>query len=305
MKHIIKILVTFIVFFICIAVNAQKVVDSSVKKRPQWVGSIANGFIIASATGNTIDEAQQKCMHYVLVRMLESVAQNIEYSSETAIEQNTHGQDVTSDIIFKQTGKSSVANLPYLQDMGISKAKDYYWEQIREKDGRQYYSYSLLYPFTTSDQLQLKEEFDKRETEMNNIVTDAESRLPNINSVDTLEKEVAQLEYAYDYFFDATRKSKAEHIMLLYKNVLKQLSLNSKRLSDRKYQIWVERDGNPVFCSKLPACKSATASKINCVGQNGTFVLTFSDEDCVPDDDNKITIRLQLKYNAIKYDLFF
>lgn len=244
-------------------------------------------------------------MRSVLVRMLESVAQNIEYSSETTIEQTTHGQDVASDILFKQKGRSSVANLPYLRDAGISKAKDYYWELISDKDGSRYYSYSLLYPFTASDERQLKDEFEKREKEMNGIVADAESRLNSIISVDTLETEVDRLEYARDYFFDSVRKAKAGHIISLYMDALKGLTLNSKRLNRGKYQVWVERDCKPVRCSRLPVCKSATASKIKCSGMDGTFIVTFSDEDCVPDDDNKITIRLQLKHNTIKYDLFF
>lgn len=306
MRRIIRTLLLFAVIMASLSASAQKVVERSAKKAPQWVGSVTDGYIVASSTGKTIDEAQQKSMRMVLVHMLEAVAQNVESSTETTIEQKTHGQDVSSDIYFKQVGKSSVANLPCLKGMGISKAKDFYWERIEDKStGELYYSYSLLYPFTASDEQQLKEEFDKLDADMVAIVDNAEKQLPDIQSVNALEKGIADQEYARDYFFDAVRKNRAEHLIESYKSTLKQLTLNSRRLARCQYELWVEKEGKVLTCSTIPSCKSKTATKIQCRPSNGKFLLTFSDEECIPDDENKITVQLRLKYNTIRYDLFF
>lgn len=42
------------------------------------------------------------------IQMLESVAQNIEYSTETIIEQVTHNQDLQSYIPFTQKARQAV-----------------------------------------------------------------------------------------------------------------------------------------------------------------------------------------------------
>ena len=95
-------------------VEAQKIIDRSSPERPEWYGLSKENYLISFASGKSLEDAQRKSMDAIKIQMLESVAQNIEFSSETLIEQFTHNQDVISDISFKQKGKSSVVNLPYI-----------------------------------------------------------------------------------------------------------------------------------------------------------------------------------------------
>lgn len=289
-----------------ICMYSQQIVERSAKKRPSWIGQVKEGYLITSATAPTLEEAQRKCMSSVKIQMLESVAQNIEYSSEILVEQLTHNDEVQSNISFSQKGKTNVANLPYISGISLSNASEAYWEHIRDKEtGESYYTYSLLYPFTNADYQKLKSDFDALDKAMVNVMQRIEENIHNVNSVDSIESDIDKLESVRDYFFDKNRKAKANLLIEQHKRLLYKLNIESKRIERCKYRCWLTLDGKTIECSSLPKCKSETAIKIKTVIDEGSFVITFSDEECVNDDDNYIDIVLKLKHNTLKHRLHF
>lgn len=292
--------------FCVVALSAQKIVERSASKRPDWVGQVREGCLIISATAGTLDGAQRKCLDGVKVQMLQSVAQNIEYSAETMIEQLTHNDDVKSDITFRQKGKTSVVNLPYISGVSLANAKGVYWEAIRDgHSGALSYTYSLLYPYPHSEYMKLKAEFERMDTAMVALVNREDGRLAKAWSVDSLEASIANLDMAEDYFFDSQRKKKACAVREKYINVFKQLNVESKRIEKCKFRCWITWNGEVMECSVLPKCKSETATKIKAVKDDESYVITFSDEECIDDEDNQIDVVFRLKYNTLKHKLHF
>lgn len=286
--------------------SAQYVVDRSSSRRPDWFGQVVENHLVTSAVGRTIDEAQRKCLDAVKVQMLESVAQNIEYSTETVVQQLTHNQDVQSDISFRQRSKTGVANLPYISGVSLAKAKGSYWECVRDgQSGALSYVYSLLYPYPESESQLLKSEFDKLDAAMTEIVRREEARLSDVGSIDTLEAAIANLEMAENYFFDRHRKDKARDVIKKYENVFGLLNVESKRIDRCKFRCWITWNGNVMECSSLPKCKSDAATKIRCTVDDGSYVITFSDEDCIGDDDNQIDVTFRFKTKTLKHVLHF
>ena len=289
-----------------LSLSAQHVVERSSSRRPDWFGQVVENHLVTSAVGRTIDEAQRKCLDAVKVQMLESVAQNIEYSTETVVRQLTHNQDVQSDISFRKRSKTGVANLPYISGVSLAKAKGSYWECVRDdQSGALSYVYSLLYPYPESEYQLLKSEFDKLDAAMTEIVRKEEARLADISSVDTLEAAIANLEMAENYFFDRHRKNKARDVIKKYENVFGLLNVESKRIDRCKFRCWITWNGNVMECSSLPKCKSDAATKIRCTVDDESYVITFSDEDCIGDDDNQIDVTFRFKTKTLKHVLHF
>lgn len=293
-------------FVVCQSVLAQKVIDRSASKRPAWYGQVQEGFIIVSASAETMEEAQRKCLEQVKIQMLESVAQNIEFSTETVVEQITHNQDVQSDITFRQKGKTSVANLPYITGVSLSKAQEAYWEAVQDKQTKKVsYIYSFVYPYPSSEYRKLKAEFDEMDNKMTSIVQSAEEKLKKAFSVDSMEVTMNNLKLAEDYFFDVNRKTKTRNVIDQYSKTFRQFNVESKRIAKCKFRCWITWNGNIMECSSLPKCKSETATQIKCSREDDSYIISFSDEECIGDDDNHIDISFSFKPYTLKHKLYF
>lgn len=293
-------------FCLCLPLSAQQIIERSVSKRPDWVGQVKENYLITSATAETLEDAQKKCLDAIKVQMLESVAQNIEYSTETIIEQITHNQDVQSGISFRQQGKTSVVNLPYISGVSLSNAECSYWECVRDKQNDKFsYVYSLLYPYPKIEYQRLRSEFEKLDMEMAGIVRRREKQVSEIYSIDTLEVGIVDLKIAESYFFDQQRKNKAISVIEQYEKVFGQLNVESKRIDRCKFRCWITWNGNVMECSSIPKCKSGSATKIKCTVDDESYIVTFSDEECISDDDNQIEVIFRFKYHTLKHNIYF
>jgi len=288
-------------------VEAQKIIGRSSPERPEWYGQTKENYLISVASGKSLEDAQRKSMDAIKIQMLESVAQNIEFSSETLINQFTHNQDVISDISFKQKGKNSVVNLPYITGVSLSKAKDSYWEVTQDYDGSsKVYSYCILYPFPLAEYERLKSEFDKIEEDMQSKVKLRIEQLPQIRDVRQLEDGISELHMVHEYYFDRQRKFNVENLIGQYKDVFNRINIKNKRIGKCKFKVWLTLGDEILKCDIVPKCKSETATRIKCgIDADGSYLVNFSDEDCIPDDENIITMTFKFKYYTLRHKLEF
>lgn len=283
---------------------SQKVTERSPKKRPDWVGITRQDYLIVSAIDADLENAKQKCLASVKVQMLESVAQNVEYSTETLVEQFTHNQDVESNISFRQQGKTSVVNLPYISGITLAKAEESYWEKITE-NGENYYVFSLLYPYKNSDYQTLKNEFEKLDTEMEDVVRRYEGKLHDLKSVEEIQQRKDELKLAYDYFFDAKRRAWVANVINQYQKLFANLTVESKCVERCRYQCWITLGGNKIKSAVIPTMKAECATRMKCVTDGETYIVTFSDEDCIEDESNFINMTFKWKERTLKHKLYF
>lgn len=290
----------------CFEAAAQRVIDRSQKKRPDWIGKIEKNHLIVSATADDLESAMQKSLASVKIQMLESVAQNIEYATETLIEQFTRNQEVESNITFRQQGKTNVVNLPYLSGISLSKAEASYWELVSDNSTKEKtYIFYLLYPYASSDYQALKNEFDRLDAQMVEVVKKHEEALLDIESVDAIGAALDELFLAYEYFFDKQRRSRTNNVIRSYQKIYANLSMESKRIARHAFQCRITFKGNPLTCSTLPTLQAACASRLKCTTDSETYTVTFSDEDCIEDEPNYIELIFRWNPYTLKHKLYF
>ena len=78
MRIVKKYIVLLAAALFVIPLHAQyKVVESSSKKAPSWIGVSQADYIIVSAEGESLDDAKVKCLEYIKQSVITSVAVNI------------------------------------------------------------------------------------------------------------------------------------------------------------------------------------------------------------------------------------
>jgi len=69
---------------LCLSGISQKVkvLEKSARKPPEWVNGIVKDYIIVSASGETAESAQSNALLRIKERIISSIAENIQTSSE-------------------------------------------------------------------------------------------------------------------------------------------------------------------------------------------------------------------------------
>lgn len=288
------------------AVCAQdyKVVERSQKKVPTWVGNVEENFIIATATDDNLEGAKQKCLDNVKLQIAQSVAQNIEFSSENLIEQITKGHDVDATAEFRSKSTVQVGALPFISGITFAKASDSYWEKLSEKkSGKIVYSFSVRYPFTKGELYALQEEFNKRDEEMVALVTEMEQNVDEIQSVEEIDACIAKLKPAVEYFFDNARKQWVESVVNRYKKIPALISVEGRNGIDG-YIVSLMFKGRKIKTSAMPKMKANCASQLAAKAKGDDIIITYNDEDCLDDEENFIELTFKLPGRQLKHKFF-
>lgn len=289
-----------------VSLFSQHVIERSMKKRPEWVGTTMQGYLIVSASANELEYAKQKCLTSIKVQMLESIAQNVEYSTETLIEQITQNQNVETNIAFKQKGKTTVVNLPYLTGISLSKAESSYWELCYDKETQErFYTFSVLYPYPEREYQSLKKDFEKMDGEIVDMVKGCEMRIQRQTNLDEAENDLVKLDLAKEYFFDKARILWVDSVIELYKRFFSNIMVDSELVSDNCYRCHLKNNGVLLSCSVVPRLKSECATDVKCFIDKGVYLVTFSNEDCIEDEHNYIELNFRFSLCNIKHKLYF
>lgn len=282
-----------------------KVMERSQKKAPTWVGTVEENFIIASATEEDLESAKQKCLDNVKLQIAQSVAQNIEFTSENIIEQINKGNDVDATAEFRSKGTTQVGALPFISGITFAKASDSYWEKLSEKkSGKIMYCFSVRYPFTKGELYALQEEFNKRDAEMVALVTDMEQNVDEIQSVEEIDACIAKLQPAMEYFFDNTRKQWVESVVSRYKKIPALISVEGRDGMGNEYIVSLMFKGRKIRTSVMPKMKANCASQLTAKAKGDDIVITYNDEDCLDDEDNFIELTFKLPGKQLKHKFF-
>lgn len=279
-----------------------KIVESSDKKAPDWIGDAEKGYLIVSAEGATLDEVKNKCLEQVKLQMLESVANNIEYSTETLVSQITSGEDVQSNIDFKMQGRTSVANLPYISGVSMAKATASYWAKYYDKKTRETrYAYHLKYRFGPAQQQELKDQFQELDDKMAEVLEKYDGKEDeNVASVDDIDRIVAELEVAKTYFFDRTRQTRAQQIQNLYKGLYQKIVIEHK-MGEGCFIVYLRLGKTLLNVKGAPKLTASCASQLDAkLQKNGAYLVTYSTEDCIEDDHNTIEVVFSIKGRKMK-----
>ena len=157
-------IITMLLFAMTAAVAAYaqkaqyKVEESSAKKMPEWVMSTEKDYLIVTATGGDIEEAKAAVIESVKRQIAQSIATRIVAESNLQTSAFESGDSFSKSQSLETSVMSRTAKLPFIGEISLSKAADYYWERrYYRSTGRYDYFYAVKYPFSdfeTGSQIQ-------------------------------------------------------------------------------------------------------------------------------------------------------
>ena len=147
MTHYIFILIfCFCPFFL----SAQwKTVEKSKKEQPAWVGGTERNFLIVSAEAPTLESAKDKSLLSLKDQVVGAIATHITSQTTQRRQEivNGNNRDYAENTTSVITSK--VYNIPFVSEISLSKAYDFYWIKFYNKKTKEYkYEYHVKYRFT-------------------------------------------------------------------------------------------------------------------------------------------------------------
>ena len=145
-----KRLLTFISALLLVgaAVAGEKVIQSSAKHQPRWIGGMEEGYFIVSAEAASLDAAQEKAITRVREQIISAVATRVHSATSITMHEITTNGSINSHKEMKSQLSVEAADIPYLANVSPSHAEDFYWAKIRRDDKSTYYYYHIKYPFS-------------------------------------------------------------------------------------------------------------------------------------------------------------
>lgn len=284
-----------------------KVVEKSDKKAPAWYESSEADYLVASAEESDMETARQKCLESIRRQIIQAVAQNVEFSEKTFLKQTTGSGDEITEFVNTYTAEGSVqaASVPFLKGISLTKVQGSYWEKRRDKKTKEItYACAVRYPFPKAELNALVREFDRRDQEMESKLDEIEAKLNEMQSVEEIDQTVNQLQPVVAYFFDKTRKQRAQGVLNGYLKLSTYISVEGKKSGDNAYTMWLNLQGRKITASVVPTLKSNCASQLQAVVKGQDIVVTYDNIDCLEDEENFVEAMFRLQGKVLKHKFY-
>ncbi len=131
------------------------------RKAPDWINGTAQGYLIVSATGGTIQQAKDKAFSKVRENVVLSVAVQVRYASTATVSEKVHNNSREYNEEFVSKVNLHSAELGFVNGISESKITDFYWVRTSKKKQPEVFAYFIKYPFSDSDLAALLSDYDR------------------------------------------------------------------------------------------------------------------------------------------------
>ena len=279
----------------------NKVVERSAKKVPAWLGTAVDDKLVVTVTASNLAEAQTRAIDAVTERIILSVASNVTVAQTNISSETVTDDDVESKDAYERLAKLRSANLPFLKGISPNKVEEVYWQRLLNKQTKkEHIEYSILYPYSRSEQRTLQAQFEKLDAEKVARYEALEQQIDQIANVEDIKSSITELAALKEYFFDDVRIKQVDGLMTRYRQLYDALTIVGKFTDSNHYfmQVWLK--GKPIGVSKVPAVRSNCASQIAVVPQDGGFMISFNADDCLPEEENFLDIQLRIENKRLQ-----
>lgn len=273
-----------------------KVVEKSSKKQPAWVGGAERNYLIVSAEAPTIEQAKEKILISLKQQIVGTVATRIESTTTIDRRETTIGNESDYSETVSSSVRSKLANIPFISEVSLSKAKDFYWEKLYDKKSKSYkYEYHIRYLFTDFEVSALVNQFNERENQLNTRLRQYEEQLEHIASVEEIDRTLSELKaFLSEFDADDPRRQQTEQLSNNYRKLYKAIEIRQEtETTGKRITVSLYLSERPITCMQKPQLLSNCATKLSVSTQNGTYYITYDDEACYEEDDKHITIRFR------------
>ncbi len=306
-KNIIALLLLLGLTGLILPVQAQKtkVLDKSEKKQPDWVNGLVKGYIIASGSGSTMEEAQQKALDRVKELIISSVAENIQTTSEMYRSEKTKNNSSEFEESFKTATKTRAADIPFIKGISSTKVEAFYWEKISEA-GTIKYNYHIKYPFSQVQLEQLIREYEAADQELTDQLEGILSKIDTMESLEKMGQTVKELEALAEGFIDVDpRKDKANVGIAKLKEMLKSFSIETVNNTLGEIRLVLKVGEKTVTTSRKPRVWSKCAKITDVRSKTPEWIITYTYDECYEDPDNAINVEFLSAYGKAKNSYSF
>lgn len=294
MRHYIYI----IIFSLCpILLSAQwKAVEKSRKEQPVWVGGAERNYLIVSAEAPTLELAKEKLLLSIKEQIVSSIATHI--TSQTTQQRQELVSGTNRDYSENMTSviTSKVSHIPFVSEISLSKAYDFYWVKLYNKKTKEYkYEYHVKYRFTDFELADLVNQFNEREKLLNDRMVEYSDRLEQITSVEDIDRTLNELKaFLYEFDIDDPRRSQTEQLSNNYRQLYNYIRIQQEESSeDKSLRFGLYLKNNPIYSTQKPQLRANCANRLSYDIDGNSYSVKYDDSGCYSDDENFIEVRFR------------
>lgn len=284
-----------------------KVEESSARNMPEWVNSVERDFLIATASGGDIEEAKAAVIENVKKQIAQSIATRIVSESSLTTSAYQSGSDFSKTQNLESSILSRTAKLPFIGEISLSKAADYYWERrYYRSTGRYEYFYAVKYPFSEFEMKKLVMEYQEHDRGLNEKIADYQAGIDFVTSIEEISETLNSLRAFQDEFdVQDPRFNQVQSITNQYRQLYDQITIDWFQEKKGVAVVSLSLAGRSISTSQRPQIKSNCASQISSSYEGNTLVIKYNDEYCYEDDQNWIEVRFRAGNKYISGKIYF
>lgn len=305
-----KRLITFISALLLVgaAVAGEKVLQSSAKRMPGWVGGMEEGYFIVSAQADALDAAQQKAITQIREQIVAAIATRVHSATTITMHEVTTNGSIQSNKEMKSQLSVEAADIPYLANVSPSHAADYYWAKVRANDKSVYYVYHVKYPFSNSQLRLLVDEYEKQQKLINDTLQSfASTNFADYDDLDQmLLRHTSLKQFAASLREDDSRRGICEAVRNSYEQMLaRNLHIETLASDRQSTRVALLYGTQQLVCSALPKVKSNCLTAIELQNATNAAVIKYDFQTgCYEEEQNWLDVIytvLGKKYTARCY----
>lgn len=273
-----------------------KAVEKSRKEQPVWVGGAERNYLIVSAEAPTLELAKEKLLLSLKEQIVSSIATHI--TSQTTQQRQELVSGTNRDYSENTTSviTSKVSHIPFVSEISLSKAYDFYWVKLYNKKTKEYkYEYHVKYRFTDFELADLVNQFNEREKLLNDRMVEYSDRLEQITSVEDIDRTLNELKaFLYEFDIDDPRRSQTEQLSNNYRQLYNYIWIQQEESSeDKSLRFGLYLKNNPIYSTQKPQLRANCANRLSYDIDGNSYSVKYDDSGCYSDDENFIEVRFR------------
>lgn len=291
---------------VCAQKKGFKLVEKSGAK-PEWVGQgFVKDYIIVQSDKATLDEAKADAMQKVRTEMAASVATNVKRVVDSYTLMEVENGESTTNATMSIASTSSIARMPAIQGVSITKADTYYEYFKNKKTGEEYYNLYVKYPFSQFDLVELVTAYELHEKELDENIQNYEDGLDSIETVEQVDAAIVALNaLSEEVGSDDPRYHKIDGIVKRYNKVYDNIIIDLVNKSSDKITVRLVYNGKTITTAQKPRMASNCATQFSVKSEGKNTVINYNSEYCYDQDDNYVEIRFKVGPKFVKEKIFF
>ena len=270
-----------------------KVVESSTRRAPSWVNSVQDQYLIVSAEGQSIEQAKEAVLANIKKQITQSIASRIVSESNLFSSALQNDGSVSKTQVVETAIISRTAKLPFISEISLSKAEEYYWEKRHyKKRGEYLYFYAVKYPFSDFEMKKLIMDYEAHDKALNQQLAEYEIAIDNVISVEDIDSYITKIS-AFKEEFDYTdpRFKQVEGLITRYKKLYSSIDMDAFQEKKGLIILTLSLGDKEISTSQRPLISSNCATELSFSYEGNVLMVRYNSDNCYADDENYVDIK--------------